>query len=71
MGEVGTEVQSYGKGFHKMGSVDKLLEDTRMNLFTGIQSKSPDIISGDRESQIAEALQYLTNLDTAGGVDFS
>ena len=71
MGKIGTETQSYGKGFDKMGSVDKLIEDTRMNLFTGIQSQAPDVISGDKEGQIADALQYLTNLDTTGGVDFS
>jgi hypothetical protein len=64
-------VQEYGGGFEGFGKRKKAMDTARMGAYSGIDRAATDIASTQGEQQLASLIQYLTQLEIQGGVEFT
>jgi len=64
-------VQQYGAGFSEFGKREKDIQTARTGAYSEIDRASTDIASSEQDRQMAELIQYLTQLETQGGVKFT
>ena len=64
-------VQQYGAGFTEFGKREKDIQTARTGAYSGIDRAATDIASAEQDRQMAELIQYLTQLETQGGVEFT
>mgnify|MGYP003111000141 CR=1 FL=1 len=64
-------VQQYGAGFAEFGGREKDIQTARTGAYSEIDRASTDIASSEQDRQMAELIQYLTQLETQGGVKFT
>jgi hypothetical protein len=46
------------------------MQTARTGAYSGIERAATDIASAEQDRQMAELIQYLTQLETQGGVEF-
>jgi hypothetical protein len=63
-------VQQYGVGFEGFGGRQQAMQTARTGAYSGIERAATDIASAEQDRQMAELIQYLTQLETQGGVEF-
>ena len=64
-------VQQYGGGFEGFGGRQQAMQSARTGAYSGIDRAATDITSAQKDKQMAELIQYLTQLETQGGVEFT
>jgi hypothetical protein len=64
-------VQQYGGGFEGFGGRQQAMQTARTGAYSGIDRAATDIASAEQDRQMAELIQYLTQLETQGGVEFT
>ena len=64
-------VQQYGGGFEGFGGRQQAMQTARTGAYSGIDRAATDIASAEKDRQMAELIQYLTQLETQGQVEFT
>ena len=64
-------IQQYGGGFEGFGGRQQAISTARTGAYSEIDRASTDIASSEQDRQMAELIQYLTQLETQGGVKFT
>ena len=64
-------LQQYGGGFEGFGGRQQAMQTARTGAYSGIDRAATDIASAEQDRQMAELIQYLTQLETQGGVKFT
>ncbi len=64
-------VQQYGGGFEGFGGRQQAMQSARTGAYSDINRAATDIASAQKDKQMAELIQYLTQLETQGGVEFT
>ena len=64
-------IQQYGGGFEGFGGRQQAISTARTGAYSEIDRAATDIASSEQDRQMAELIQYLTQLETQGGVKFT
>ena len=64
-------LQQYGGGFEGFGGRQQAMQTARTGAYSGIERAATDIASEQKDRQMAELIQYLTQLETQGQVEFT